>query len=78
MTVTENFRFLHILDMRNGNVLSYAPDVGLGVIKTSDGQNFIFVAEDWLSLDIKPKAGTSVTFEESGSMAKQIKIISLP
>ncbi len=62
--------------MNDGTVFGYAPDIEMGVIKTRDGQRFIFVKEDWPSSETTPTAGVMVAFEASGPVAKKIKIVS--
>jgi hypothetical protein len=62
--------------MSDGTVFGYAADMEMGVIKTPDGQRYIFVKADWPSPEITPKTGVIVTFEASGPVAKNIRIVS--
>jgi hypothetical protein len=60
--------------MKTGTVHVYSADNGLGVIKCSKKERYIFERKDWLS-DIRPTPGLFVKFEAQRLMAKNIIVI---
>jgi len=63
--------------MKTGTVQVYSPDNGLGVIKVSKKERYVFERKDWLS-EKTPKPGLYVQFETDGdSMARKIVVVSM-
>ena len=60
--------------IRDGSVFAYAADIQMGIIKTFDEHRFVFVRADWPHPEIAPRAGTIVTFEVAGPLARKIRI----
>jgi hypothetical protein len=60
--------------MKTGTVHVYSPDNGLGVIKVSAKERYVFELKEWLS-DTPPAVGLFVKFAPIGSMAKSIAVI---
>lgn len=62
--------------MKTGTVHVYSADNGLGVIKCSRKERFIFERKEWLS-DTAPTPGLFVKFETQHLMAKNIIVIGM-